>query len=61
MLPIVAQGPEYSLGNNPGLWCASNPLIWEVLDPVLRLVSRFLEDIHTNEFVSCMTLSQRPY
>jgi hypothetical protein len=52
ILPVIAQGPEFSLGSRPGLWCATNPLIWSILDPVLRLVSRFLEDIHTNEFVS---------
>ncbi|KAE8440623.1 hypothetical protein EG329_007025 [Mollisiaceae sp. DMI_Dod_QoI] len=53
MVPIEANGHAYSdsLGDNPGTWCAGNPTVWGVLEPVLKLASRFLSNIQTNILV----------
>lgn len=36
---------------NTGLWTAINPLVWKKIEPVLRLVTRFLTEIHTSIWV----------
>ncbi len=58
MIPIEANGHAYSdsLGDNPGTWCAGNPTVWGVLEPVLKLASRFLSNIQTNILVHCISV-----
>ncbi|KUJ22649.1 uncharacterized protein LY89DRAFT_306821 [Mollisia scopiformis] len=46
--PIVASGEAYLVGPNPGTWHAENPVVWQILEPVLKLTSRFLSNINTN-------------
>jgi hypothetical protein len=49
---IDAKGEHYSLGDGDlGLWVATNPVIWTVLAPVLKLVGRYLDSMHTSAWV----------
>jgi hypothetical protein len=52
MAPLNLPVEHYSLGNdNTGIWAASNPVVWRALDPVLRLVTKFLSNYHTLPWV----------
>lgn len=52
ILPIIANGEEYSLNATPGDWVAQNPVVASILRPVLQLASRYIFNIHTNQLVS---------
>ena len=51
-LPIEAEGDCYSLPKPLGFWCVDNPVVWDVLEPVLRLASRIITLSHTSTFVT---------
>ncbi|CZR51059.1 uncharacterized protein PAC_00934 [Phialocephala subalpina] len=51
ILPIIASGDEYSLGPTPGYWHAENPAVWSILTPILKLASRYISNIHTNQLI----------
>ena len=53
-IPIVANGPEYSLPPNLE-WRADEPVVRAILTPILRLVTRFMMEPNTNIFVEPLT------
>jgi len=49
---IDAKGEQYDFGEwDPGSWVAANPIVWAVLEPVLKLVGRYLDSMHTSAWV----------
>lgn len=52
VLPIIAHGEEYSLGATPGDWVYQNPVVASIIQPVLRLATRYINNVHTNQLVS---------
>lgn len=54
---IICDGPAFSHlpRRFKGTWLADNPLVWPVLEPILRLATRMIMTFHTTSFV-CMSL-----
>jgi hypothetical protein len=54
---IDAKGEHYSLGDGDlGLWVGANPVIWAVLEPVLKLFARYLDSMHTSAWVCLLNV-----
>lgn len=47
----MAEGSSYSQGDG-SWWLVDNPIVWDILQPVLKLASRLLADTLTIPLVS---------
>jgi hypothetical protein len=53
-VPVQPDFPRdalYPMANGQGMWVASNPLIWPILEPVLILASKMLTSIYVLPWV----------
>jgi hypothetical protein len=49
--PDLTRDHLYPLQNGRGMWSADNDVVWNVMEPIVRLASRMLTSIHVTPWV----------